>query len=72
MVYWCWQETSSPPPKKNPLSAPVRVIKEGTDKNKNFGNFADKFKASPGHPIWELQKDQLEENTVGVISHKVC
>ena len=22
VVYWCWQETSAPPPKKNPRSAP--------------------------------------------------
>ena len=22
VVYWCWQETSTPPPKKNPRSAP--------------------------------------------------
>ena len=35
--------------------------KEDRDKNRNFENFAHKFKASPGHPIRQLHKDQLEE-----------
>ena len=36
--------------------------KEDRDKDTKFENLAHEFKASPGHPIPEVHKDQLEEN----------
>ena len=44
--------------------------KKDTDKNRNFENFAYKFKASPEHPIREpLTKTNLRK--IGAISDKV-
>ena len=37
--------------------------KKDADKNRNFVNFAHKFKALPWQQRWELHKDQLEENS---------